>query len=528
MSDNLWDEIKRIQKEIDKLKLFDVPKKTDLGGGGGGVALGSALPQPTGTAAVGGSADASHEDHVHTLGNHAHAGVAGDGGKFPLVNLQSGAATANQVPLANGSGGITWGAQTQNNLFIDQSGGTADTYGVLGGTLNGINTQFTVSQGKYVTGTLTVYLNGQLQTQGTAEDWTETTPASGTFDFITAPLAGDQITVVYGYLGIGGGGYSPPIVPADIYIATTGDDVTGDGTIGTPFATMAKALSMLPQEIVTDCTIHVADGTYAEPIVIKKFTSPFSATLTILGNTTTPANVVFTGTTTSDDGAGDNINQSAGVAIMGHVRVKLEGIKVNVTAFYGIMASNHARLNTKNVIVTGTMTRALPVYFFSQIVVEGTLNISGFSFVGVDVNFQGAITIANDADIDITGPTGGGSIGLNVSNVSSLATAQYNGGTATITITEVQYGIISNLSSNAVFGTGTTIVIDNVATAANSYAFYTTDTSSMSSWGPLTIDHFTLGFFAICLSYQESQGSRTLTNLGGTSSTATGGVVTLV
>ena len=84
-----------------------------------------------------------------------------------------------------------------NSFQVDQSGGTSDTYGVLSGSVNGTNTTFTVSLGSYVSGSLQVYLNGQLQTQGTAEDWDETTPASGTFDFNTAPQTGDLITVVY-------------------------------------------------------------------------------------------------------------------------------------------------------------------------------------------------------------------------------------------------------------------------------------------------------------------------------------------
>lgn len=82
-------------------------------------------------------------------------------------------------------------------LHIDQSGGTSDTYGVLSGTINGSNTTFTVSEGEYISGSLVVLLNGQTQTQGSSEDWVETTPASGTFDFNTAPVSGDEITVMY-------------------------------------------------------------------------------------------------------------------------------------------------------------------------------------------------------------------------------------------------------------------------------------------------------------------------------------------
>ena len=84
-----------------------------------------------------------------------------------------------------------------NSFQIDSSGGTSDTYGVLSGSVNSSNTTFTVSLGSYVSGSLQVYLNGQLQTQGTAEDWDETTPASGTFDFNKAPTTGDLITAIY-------------------------------------------------------------------------------------------------------------------------------------------------------------------------------------------------------------------------------------------------------------------------------------------------------------------------------------------
>lgn len=84
-----------------------------------------------------------------------------------------------------------------NSFYTDQSGGTSDTYGALSGTINGSNTTFTVSESEYISGSLTVYLNGQLQTQGSGEDWVENTPGSGTFDFNTAPVSGDEITVVY-------------------------------------------------------------------------------------------------------------------------------------------------------------------------------------------------------------------------------------------------------------------------------------------------------------------------------------------
>jgi len=101
------------------------------------------------------------------------------------------------LKIYDGSNWVPIGNMGSASSCIDCSGGTSDTYGVLTGAVNGVNTVYTVSQSVYVTGTLKVYLNGQLQTQGSGEDWTETSPIAGTFTFITAPLAGDIIIAMY-------------------------------------------------------------------------------------------------------------------------------------------------------------------------------------------------------------------------------------------------------------------------------------------------------------------------------------------
>jgi len=101
------------------------------------------------------------------------------------------------LKIYNGTEWVTMPSVGSASFQIDQSGGTSDTYGDLAGTINSTNTTFTVSTTAYVSGSLKVYLNGQLQTQGSSEDWVETTPDSGIFDFITAPETGDEITVTY-------------------------------------------------------------------------------------------------------------------------------------------------------------------------------------------------------------------------------------------------------------------------------------------------------------------------------------------
>ena len=87
----------------------------------------------------------------------------------------------------------------------------------------------------------------------------------------------------------------------DIYVATTGSDETGDGSSGNPYATIQHAIDTLPDLIAHSVTIHVADGTYNEQVNISnKVGVTSSASLTLEGNTTTPANVVIDGGGTRD------------------------------------------------------------------------------------------------------------------------------------------------------------------------------------------------------------------------------------
>ena len=96
--------------------------------------------------------------------------------------------------LGSGDLVVSGGGNTQ--IYLDQSPDNG-TYALLSGSINGSNTLFTVSQGVYISGTLVVARNGQVLTQGASNDWVETTPASGTFTFNTAPNTGDILTAWY-------------------------------------------------------------------------------------------------------------------------------------------------------------------------------------------------------------------------------------------------------------------------------------------------------------------------------------------
>lgn len=56
------------------------------------------------------------------------------------------------------------------------------------------------------------------------------------------------------------------------YVATTGSDITGDGTESNPFATIQRAIDILPKDLNGhNVDIHIADGTYNENVSIVSF-----------------------------------------------------------------------------------------------------------------------------------------------------------------------------------------------------------------------------------------------------------------
>lgn len=64
------------------------------------------------------------------------------------------------------------------------------------GAVNGVNKTFTAAF-PYIGGTLQVFRDGQKMKPGASNDYTETNPATGVFDFYTAPVTGSVIDVSY-------------------------------------------------------------------------------------------------------------------------------------------------------------------------------------------------------------------------------------------------------------------------------------------------------------------------------------------
>ncbi len=76
------------------------------------------------------------------------------------------------------------------------------------------------------------------------------------------------------------------IAAIDYYVETTGSDVTGDGSIGNPFATAEKAYDELPLLIKHECNIYVGAGTYYGQNQFREKMFGVGGSVTVFGDTT--------------------------------------------------------------------------------------------------------------------------------------------------------------------------------------------------------------------------------------------------
>lgn len=85
----------------------------------------------------------------------------------------------------------------------------------------------------------------------------------------------------------------------DLYIATTGNDTTGDGTLTSPWATPTKLITEMARHRSNGTiTGHIGDGTYTNPTPTSNYLEIPSYAIgdfVLEGNTSTPANVIIDG-----------------------------------------------------------------------------------------------------------------------------------------------------------------------------------------------------------------------------------------
>lgn len=117
--------------------------------------------------------------------------------KDMIVFIEAGTANADKWYKLTNDGTITLG--TTNLTYAVFTGGGLTTSNWVdketpSGTINGINTAFTLAFTPSPAGSEHIYLNGILQESGAGNDYTI---SGGTITYLAAPVSGDKIRVSY-------------------------------------------------------------------------------------------------------------------------------------------------------------------------------------------------------------------------------------------------------------------------------------------------------------------------------------------
>jgi hypothetical protein len=190
----------------------------------------------------------------------------------------------------------------------------------------------------------------------------------------TDPLVDDDYILVYDSEEAGSekakkvaiNNYIGTTTDYNIYVATTGSDVTGDGSSGNPFASIDKALSWTDNKYlvgVSNWVISVADGTYSSLDSIVLFHHAPNNRYTIIGNTSNPENVVL------------NFNNSVSDGFSAYYQafLDLRGMTINCASggTFAIRVSNLSNVYINYVRVIGSWTYGIFGTYNSLIDVRG-------------------------------------------------------------------------------------------------------------------------------------------------------------
>lgn len=349
--------------------------------------------------------------------------------------------------------------------------------------------------------------------------------------FAVAPSSNDYRVVILTASAVN---YVPSGLPTGIatqYVNTsTGNDTTGNGSSGSPWKTIGKALSTLPQIIEQNYVINVADGTYAEAIAITNKTSAGTGTISLVGNSATPANVVLTGTYSYP--ANNRIAAgTATVFVDGRVNVSMVGFRTLATANdRDILARNNASLSLQNVRASSPSSYGFSALDGVFLQITDNITSDAATVVGMQILWGSRVAClatTTGTALTLTGPS---SVtvywGLHVAYSSQIVSLTNN---FNVAISNVFIGIAMGIASCVQFYTAPgTLTITNATTPSGSQAVLGTDQSTMSSRLTTTFTHFTIGVNLNSLAYFEHDSttgtSYTLTSVGTASATSTGAV----
>jgi hypothetical protein len=159
--------------------------------------------------------------------------------------------------------------------------------------------------------------------------------------------------------------------PRTYYVATTGSDSNSGLAIGTPFLTIQKAVDVVCALDISihNVTIQVADGTYTNTVILKSCVG--SGTVAILGNATTPSNVLISTTSVGAFSAPD-----AGKWTLRHMKIQ------TTTSGGAISALGNTTVYFDNLNFGACASGHLGATDGARIIAIGNYVVSGGSLLG--------------------------------------------------------------------------------------------------------------------------------------------------
>lgn len=234
-------------------------------------------------------------------------------------------------------------------------------------------------------------------------------------------------------------------VSQGLYVDKSGNDTTGTGSIGTPYLTIGKALSVITDSSPTKrYGIFVGPGDYNENLVLK-------ANVFIKGSG--PLETRITGTTL-------NINDTTWNVTSADNRSGFQDVSVNPTCTFDFSAqanNTDGKLYFWNIRTSGAWTCTANTNI-TQVIMQDSQVFGAVTFVGCNTLIEG--TVFNGTAITLnSGTTAGQGAGT-----LTLASGRTTGN---ITATYTSNGAITLNLSGIAIGTGTVLTASGASCTVN-------------------------------------------------------------
>lgn len=204
-------------------------------------------------------------------------------------------------------------------------------------------------------------------------------------------------------------GYAPG--DAIIYVSTSGNDASGDGSASYPFKTIKHAIDAIPKNLAgKEITINIASGTYAEDVEVSGFYGGSLrlafGTVTINALSVYESCLLMTGTalTIAASGKTYGMHCHRGANVICQIPMTINGAENGLLAGYG------SRFSGRNAITINSCTNAVVSTFAAYLYVvalEGSKNNNGIQAAAGIVSV-GSVAAAMASTLYVT--TAGGRI----------------------------------------------------------------------------------------------------------------------